>query len=316
MKLLVLALAMSLTATAQEQTGDPTWRPVVAVPAYAGQGPLVRVDEAHGSVQTIDGRYAGFAALLRADGYRVDAGLGRLDAPDALAGVRVLVISNPARLSETSGSASAFDEAEMDAVVQWVADGGSLLLAADHAPHGAAAQALGERFGVKMGLGYAFVVTPRGPTANLDFEGEGLGGHPVIAGRSTGETVNRVRTFTGQSIAGPVDSTPLLFMPSEARETVDQNTLVEVRRRLAAGDTPGKVIAEMSQPALEAQAVAFTFGKGRVVVLGEAGMLTAQIVIFADEEHREPYRFGLNTTGHDDQQFTLNALHWLSGLIP
>jgi hypothetical protein len=29
-----------------------------------------------------------------------------------------------------------------------------------------------------------------------------------------------------------------------------------------------------------------------------------------------PQRFGLSTDGHDDQQFALNALHWLSRLLP
>jgi hypothetical protein len=31
---------------------------------------------------------------------------------------------------------------------------------------------------------------------------------------------------------------------------------------------------------------------------------------------RRRWRFGLNTDGHDDQQFALNALHWLSRLLP
>lgn len=92
---LLVALNASLAA-AQEQVGDLDWRPQVAVPAYTADGPLIRVDQGHGSLQTIDGRYAGFAALMRADGYRVDAGRGRLDAPGALDGVAVLVIANAA----------------------------------------------------------------------------------------------------------------------------------------------------------------------------------------------------------------------------
>ena len=151
-------------AFAQEQTADVEWRPEVAAPAYAADGPLVRVDEAHGSVQTIDGRYAGFAALARADGYVVDAWRTRLDAPGALDDVSVLVISNPASPPEGSGRTSAFNEAEIEAIAYWVQAGGSLLLAADHAPHGAAAEALAARFGVEMGKGYLFQIAPDGPT--------------------------------------------------------------------------------------------------------------------------------------------------------
>ena len=53
-----------------------------------------------------------------------------------------------------------------------------------------------------------------------------------------------------------------------------------------------------------------------MVVLGEAAMLTAQIIRFPDQPDRAPVRFGLNTEGHDDQQFALNLAHWLSRLIP
>jgi hypothetical protein len=48
-----------------------------------------------------------------------------------------------------------------------------------------------------------------------------------------------------------------------------------------------------------------------VVILGEAAMLSAQVVNLPG---REPMRMGLNVPGHDDQQFALNVLHWLSRL--
>lgn len=92
--LILSALLLAAPVAAQEQMGDPSFRPTVARPAYAGEGPLIQLDAAHDSVQTLDGRYAGFAALVRADGYRIRAGERKLDAPGALDGVDVLVISN------------------------------------------------------------------------------------------------------------------------------------------------------------------------------------------------------------------------------
>src|SRR5690606_3117957 len=84
-------------AAAQEQLGDPDWRPKVLRPAYAaGEGPRIVLDAAHGSRQTIDGRYAGFAALMRADGYRIEPGQTELDTASALREVSILVISNAA----------------------------------------------------------------------------------------------------------------------------------------------------------------------------------------------------------------------------
>lgn len=130
--LILSALLLAAPVAAQEQMGDPSFRPTVARPAYAGEGPLIQLDAAHGSVQTLNGRYAGFAALARADGYRIRAGEQKLDAPGALDGVDVLVISNAVRPVDGS-SPDAFTPGEIAALDVWVRAGGSLLLAADHA---------------------------------------------------------------------------------------------------------------------------------------------------------------------------------------
>jgi hypothetical protein len=53
-----------------------------------------------------------------------------------------------------------------------------------------------------------------------------------------------------------------------------------------------------------AQGLAFEFGRGRVVVLGEAGMVTAQV------NRRVPY--GMNSPDNDNQVFVLNAMRWLT----
>jgi hypothetical protein len=60
------------------------------------------------------------------------------------------------------------------------------------------------------------------------------------------------------------------------------------------------------QPAGDSQGLAFEFGQGRVVVLGEAGMLTAQV------EGGKP--FGFNET-KENRQFALNLMHWLTRLL-
>jgi hypothetical protein len=55
-----------------------------------------------------------------------------------------------------------------------------------------------------------------------------------------------------------------------------------------------------------------TFGKGRVVVLGEAGMLSAQMIRYPDGREM---RFGMNMPGNDNRQFALNVAHWLSRMF-
>jgi len=49
--------------------------------------------------------------------------------------------------------------------------------------------------------------------------------------------------------------------------------------------------------------------KGRVVILGEAAMLSAQLA----GANKMP--FGMNRPGIDNRQIALNIMHWLSGLL-
>jgi hypothetical protein len=58
-----------------------------------------------------------------------------------------------------------------------------------------------------------------------------------------------------------------------------------------------------------AQGIALRFGKGRVVVLGEAAMITAQT------DGGGKVKFGMNRAGNDNKQLALNIMHWLSGLL-
>lgn len=314
----LLMVLTASSAAAQTQGPDPDYRPVLERPAYAQDGPTILLDAAHGSQQTIDGRYRGFADLVRADGYEILSGDQPFDAVGALDDVDILVISNPRRRSDAE--ASALTPSEITALQAWVAAGGSLLLAADHAPHGAAAQALGEAFGVEMGLGYAFRLADGGDnavTSQLMFlsESDGLGAHAILTGRGASEAVDAVKTFTGQSLSGPPGAVILLRLADTDREAADTVILGQVNDRIEAGEPADAVLAELSHPALEAQGVAFEYGRGRVVVLGEAGMLTAQRLAFPEGDEREDIVFGLQTSGHDDQQFALNVLHWLSRLI-
>jgi hypothetical protein len=52
-----------------------------------------------------------------------------------------------------------------------------------------------------------------------------------------------------------------------------------------------------------------TSGKGRVIVLGEAAMLSAQLA------GPNKMAFGMNRPGIDNRQLALNIVHWLSGAL-
>jgi hypothetical protein len=254
-------------------------------------------DEAHHNFHTSDGRYKPFVDLLRNDGYNVIRNRQPFGKP-RLSGFKVLVIANALGAEEDDdkgASDSAFTEEEIAAVADWVKDGGALLLIADHAPFGAAASALSKRFGVEMSMGYTF--DPKnsfpGNPSILIFSRENklLNTHPITEGRGENERLKLVRSFTGQSLKGPEGSVAILSLSDSAYDSPSFNSGLSVS---AAG---------------RAQAVALKLGKGRVVVQGEAAMLSAQI--FGVEKHQ----MGMNVPGSDNKQYALNLMHWLSGIL-
>ena len=137
---------------------DPEFNTTVEHPAYTKNYPRVLFDEAHNNFHTTTGRYKPFVDLIGSDGYNVVPGR-KLFAKPSLSTFKILVIANALGaedMDEEGADRSAFTEEECDAVRDWVKGGGSLLLIADHAPFGGAAESLGKRFGVEMSKGYVF----------------------------------------------------------------------------------------------------------------------------------------------------------------
>src|SRR4051794_9008885 len=205
-------------AVQAQQHADAKYAPHLKRAAYAANGPVVAIDEAHANFHTLEGKYAPFGALLSADGYRVRASAARFS-PQALTGVDVLVIAN-ARSS--SPGASAFGADEIAAVRDWVSQGGSLLLISDHAPFGTAASWLAEAFGVNMGVGYVAAQQGRGVTSQIHFDRSELGNHPILSG------IRSVQSFTGQSLSVPPGGTALLALPSDALEVSSEDDIREL----------------------------------------------------------------------------------------
>lgn len=302
-----LTFGGEMPALQQQQGGgqiaDPNFDAKVANSAYKSSGkehgPKVLFDEAHNNFHTASGRYKPFADLITSDGYQVVPNKQAF-ALKMLSGYSVLVISNalgaPLMSAAEAGNA-AFTEEESDAVRDWVRGGGSLLLIADHAPMGSANQVLAKRFDVDMSK--MFTIDEQNydkPSDNPGFivytrESGRLADHPVTRGRNDSERVNKIIAFTGQSLKGPANSVAFMKLADTAVDVMpgDEKTPVSASGR--------------------AQGIAMKFGKGRVIILGEAGMLSAQIV----GAQRMP--FGMNRPGIDNRQLALNIMHWLSGLL-
>jgi hypothetical protein len=293
---IALTSLLAFSAGAQQST-IRSYTPHVKQPAYSGNGPLIEIDEGHRNFHTLSGSYAPFGRLAAADGYRVRA-IGQRFTGDALNGVDILVIANA---QTPSASQSAFAPDEITALDKWVAGGGSLFLIADHAPFGTAAAALAESFGVYMDKGFVVVNDHGDITSQIRYQGSSLGSHPIVAGRNSGERVRRVTTFTGQSLSVPAGAVSLLIIPKKSIEVDSPAMIGELR----SGDSvAGKHVGGRSQ------LLALGFGRGRVVMAGEAAMFTSQEVRSPNGSVEDT---GLGVT--DDQQLTLNVLHWLSELL-
>ncbi len=291
----VLLLAVAVSALGQQQP-DPEFNTSVDNPAYSRNGPRVMFDEAHHNFHTADGRYKPFADLMTNDGYQVIRNRKPFS-KQSLGSFKVLVIANALgaeEMDDEGSDQSAFNEDEIQAVYDWVKGGGALLLIADHAPFGGAASSLGTKLGVDMSKGYTFdAANSGGAPSFLLFSRENklLGPHPIVDGRNEKERVNKVLSFTGQSLKGPEESSSVLKLSDSAQ------------------DSPNHEQKSMTSAAGRAQALAFKVGKGRVVVHGEAAMLSAQIA------GPEKFKMGMNVEGYDNKQYALNIMHWLSGSL-
>src|SRR5262245_49969514 len=313
-------LCVSLHAVAQQQIVDPDFQPRIAESAYPSGGPTVAIDEAHDNFHTMGGQYAPLAALLQTDGYEVVASKLPFE-KENLAGIRVLIVANARNLKAILAgdiSKPAFTDHECDVIADWVREGGSLLLIADHAPFGNAADTLARRFGVTMGKGWVFDRASRGGiTTQLDFSRQNslLGKHPIISGRNNSERVNTIRAFTGQSLTGPAGATILMKLSATARDAATPADMDAEDAAIRNTDSARQAYGSRSTSAAgRAQGLAMQFGKGRLVVLGEAALLSAPIIRYAGPPPQD-MQIGMNTPANDDRQFSLHIFHWLSGLL-
>ena len=248
---------------------------------YGRRGPVVMIDEAHWNADRADGRYRPFVHLLRRDGYRVVRNKQKF-VPGLFAGTHVLVIANALGFRGTvqriAGpitrkvrlEADAFEPPEVAAVREWVRSGGSLLLIADFAPQESASRKLAAAFDVNMSAGQA---ARRESAIRLE-RGRGLEDHPILQGLpERNQGVHSVVMLPGPTLAPPRDSAVLLRQP------------------------------ETGQP----QGIALEYGKGRVVMMGDAASLTARIAGRS--------MIGINSPDMDNQQLALNIMHWLSRVL-
>ena len=299
------ALLFTVLEAKAQQVPDITFKPPIAMPAYAeGKGPVVLIDEGHFNFPPASGQYGkylAFANLLFRDGYQVQS-LKAKFTKESLKGGRILVIayagSQRNQDDRSTSYAPAFTDEEVAAVRDWVKQGGSLFLIVDHLPMPAANDKLAQVFGVEFHNGYAIEPGARGEEMIFKITDNSLRDHPITRGRNVEEIVYSVTTFTGSAFQLKAGGEPLLVLRKSVQSftpTAEEEIRPDTPKIPAGGWLQGATLR---------------FGKGRLVVLGEAEMFSAQV----SGLKKKP--MGMNTPiASQNPQFLLNVAHWLSGLL-
>ena len=278
------ALAIPAVPALAQQVVDPDADTAVTDPAFpAGAGPVVLVDSAHGERQTLATDYAPFGALLTHDGYVVRD----FDEPFSAASLDdagVLVIADPVNPRDPANqpkyqSTSAFTPQEIATITAWVKGGGALLMIADHPPYAGSLRALAASFGFDIEM-YAAQHVPK--EEYFSFANGDLVDGPLTHG------LPQIQTFYGTAFTAPAAATPLLRFDSSWTMLVTDKP----PRPMTSDDLRGATLA---------------VGKGRVVLLAEAGAWSAQLV------GRKKDPMGFNAPGaRGNKRFIRNVVRWLT----
>jgi hypothetical protein len=235
--------------------------------------------------------------LLKRDGFKIISTEGQFESAK-LADCKILMIVNAIHKSNledwTLPTPSAFSGDEIKVVKDWVYKGGSLFLVADHMPFAGAASKLASEFGFILHNGFALDTIGR---ADYFLRSDStLHDNIITNGTNADERVDSILTFTGHAFEIPDDATPIMtFSDAYLEWCPDTAWRFE--------NTVPESIAGLSQGAFK------EFGEGRVVILGEAMMITAQLAAGLSWK-----KIGMNSPQAPyNYQLLLNIVRWLDG---
>jgi hypothetical protein len=188
---------------------------------------------------------------------------------------------------------------EVKIVADWVRQGGSLLLIADHRPFAGSVALLAHAFGFDFADELARRDPQTGEPDMFTVEAGTLKGDAILSGRDESERVTSVQTFAGSAFRIPSSAQPVILLPrSFSLFSCGLPCPKDATKRPADGYYQGAVSR---------------FGRGKVAVFGEAAMFSAQAVQSGDQT----YYAGFNApTAKQNKQFILNLARWLVSLGP
>jgi len=303
-RMLQLIVSIIMLASCIYQRADMQTDMSVGFPKFdPSTSPNVLFDAGHGNFHEIYTTYEPFATLLKNDGVLIREHQG-LFTENSLNNIDLLIIANATGSEQKGGyMTGAFSDSEIHVLMDWIRKGGSLLLIADHDPFGSAASDLAKVLGV--GMDNVWTADPlrlnqeigRNTWLEYDRENGGLGQHLILQAHSPEFAINRVITFTGQSLSFDSTWTSILQLSNSARNYYERSDA-----KVASEDTS----TYFSVPG-QSQLIARKYGEGRIAIAGEAAMFTAQEVRVLWKTMNAGFNYG----GYDNKKLVLNIIHWL-----
>jgi len=273
-----------------QQRPDLSFEPKVENPKYTErQTARIGIDAAHHNLHKIHGSFEPFARLLRADGYQVQSIAAITETH--LNPLNTLVIANP--LNEYNVGnwkrpiKGAFTTEEIHILHQWVKDGGSLLVIADHMPYAGATNELAEAFGFSYADGFVMGQPQIWPPEMYTKKSGDLNTVVLTEG------IDSIAGFTGSALKAPPEAKVIATFPNTHKLLIPE-TAWQFEENTQILDASDYVMGAVMQ-----------YGKGKVAFFTEAAMFTAQVV-------QDQYKVGFNSPkAPQNQRFVLNVMHWL-----
>jgi hypothetical protein len=164
-------------------------------------------------------------------------------------------------------------------------------------PMGGAAAGMAKAFGFEFTDGFAADTARSGPALFCRAAGT-LKDNVITNGRDNTERVDTIFSFTGQAFPVPGDATSILCFDDTYKLLLTDTAWV------FDSSTRYRDIAGWSQLTF------MPYGKGRVVMSGEAAMFSAQLA------GPQKYQAGMNAPyARENYRLLLNIIHWLDRIL-
>ncbi|MEL7124492.1 MAG: hypothetical protein AAFO07_33970 [Bacteroidota bacterium] len=285
-----ILLLCTVNCFAQGQRPDLEYSIKLENPRYKGPPKvMIGIDGGHNNVHQLDGGFAPFAKLMKLDGYDLKA--VNIISKEQLDSLDIMVIVNAIHESNVGNwqrpIANAFPKEEIELLENWVQNGGSLLVIADHMPCAGATHELAKAFGFGYKDGFVLSKKQKWPPETYTKKSGDLFDTEVTKG------IESITSFTGSALVVPQDATPIARFPKTHKLLIPE-VAWQFDKNTEKLDTEGLFMGALKK-----------HGQGKVAFFTEAAMFTAQIV-------QKRLKVGFNAPeAPNNIPFILNVMHWL-----